>query len=230
MLNQETRNLLKQVTKIGNSGILRYPLSAVTNTDKTIIAFLDMSQYEQEFPEFGLMYLNEFLSLVEFYQNPDVTMNGSTITIKGDDGVQNYQTTDVDMLNTVNVPPQLLEKMEGTPASCKLEITAADLDRAKKISSLAKSDSLVMGCGDSPEIVVCRVDDARNIVNDSSISVMGEGSCDVRIELNMANVDKLPPYDYTVSLIQNDKTKNFVTIWEAKSAPLKVAITVKQTL
>ena len=233
MLNKETRDILKQVTKIGNSAILRYPISAISNSDKGIIAFIDMTNLEDQFQEIGLMYLSEFLSLVDFYEKPEVsyTSASNTITINAEDGMQHYQTADLDMMTSANIPAELLAKMEAAGAVCTFGISNADIDRAKKISSLAKSDSLVLEFdGSAAKMVTCRVDDNRNILNDSATAIEGEGTENVRIELNMANIDKLPAYDYTVKAIKNPKTSSFVTIWEANSAPIKAAVSVTQDL
>jgi len=231
MLNTETRALLKQVTKIGNSAVIRYPISTITNPHKSVIAFIDMSKLETKFDEFGLFYFSEFLSLVDFYKNPEVSYDNGTITINADDGVQHYQTTETNRLKSIDVPPMLLEKMESVDPVGKLGISAEDIERAKKIGSLAKSDSFVIDVTKtSSSVIICKIDDNGNISNDSGISVEGEASEDTKIELKLADIDKLPSYDYSVSLIKNPKSGNFVTIWEANSAPIKVIISVTQSL
>ncbi len=231
MLNQETRDILKQVTKIGNSAVLRYPISTITNADKSIIAFIDTSTTDEEFEDIGLFYFNEFLSLVDFYENPTVSYSNGTITIDADDGVQHYQTTEISRLKSVDAPPQLLEKMESIEAVAKMSISAEDIERAKKIGSLAKSDSFVIqGDGEEINLIVCKIDDNGNISNDSGMIVEGESSEAIKIELKLSNIDKLPSHDYTVSVILNPKSKNYVTIWEANDAPIKIVISVTQAL
>jgi len=231
MLNQETRNILKQVTKIGNSAILRYPVSTITNIDKSVIAFVDMSKLESEFEELGLAYFSDFLALIDFYTNPEVSYDNGTVTIEADDGIQHYQTSEVNRLKSVDVPAELLEKMESVEPVCNLEISSSDIERAKKIGSLSKSDSFVIEVDDNKSnIVVCKIDDNGNITNDSSTEVSSNYNEPTKIEMKISNIDKLPSYDYNVAVIKNPKTQNYVTIWEAVDAPIKIVITVQQSL
>jgi len=231
MLEKEMRNILKQVTKIGNSAILRYPISSITNTDKSMIAFIDMEKLEGEFEELGLFHFSEFLSLVDFYENPEVSFKDGTITITADDGLQHYQTTPIQRLKSVDVPDKLLKAMESIEPLATVSVKSEDIDRAKKIGSLAKADSFVINANeDSASVIVCKIDDNGKISNDSEISLEGEASTPVKIELKLSNIDKLPSYDYSVKAIMNPKSKNFVTIWEADSAPIKIVVTVTQTI
>lgn len=228
MLNENTRKVLKALTSVSNSAILRYPVSTVAQKDKSLIAFVDLEALdEEEFEDFGVSFLSDLLNLVDFYDGADISLNSGIIDIKGENSHQRYRTTDLDMMKAFDISPSILVKMTAETPAIKFDITKDELDRFKKIASLVKSDYMVISDG---TITVCKLDATNNMLDESTTDfVMDSNGCTDNIVFAISNIDKIPSGNYEVSLIKNPKSGNYISLWESCDNPYKIVVSVSKT-
>lgn len=230
MLNENTRKGLKTLTTVGNAAIVRYPWTSVLQKNKSIIAFINLEEYgEEPFEEFGLEEaLSEFLSLVDFYQDPEISADGNLITIESGKQVQHYETSDLDSMKSFDIPVTALENVSKTPEIINFEITASELSRLKKISSITKATSLIVGGKEDGEstLTVCRLDRNNNISNDSVTEYPMSSTEDINVVFDMMNIAKLPEKSYQVSIKRSATTGNGVSIWTVEDEPIKIIVSV----
>lgn len=229
MLNEQTRQGLKSLTTVGNAAIVRYPWTSVLQKNKSLIAFINMEEYgEENFEEFGLESMSEFLSLVDFYKDPEIEINNGIISVESGKFHQKYSTSDLDTMKSYNVPFTALGKVEATPEVINFEITVDELARFKKIASLTKATSfLVSGSteGDS-SITVCKLDRQNNMSDESITEYPMSVSEDINVEFDIQNVAKLPDKNYSVSIKKSETSGNGISIWEVSDEPIKIIVSV----
>jgi len=229
LLNEETRKGLKSLTTVGNAAILRYPWTSVLQKNKSVIAFINMEDYgEDQFEEFGLENMSEFLTLVDFYKDPEISQEGSVISIESGKYHQRYQTSDLDTMKSYDIPVTALDKISGTPEVIAFEISSEELGRMKKIASLTKATTMLISGkvdGDST-ITVCKLDRNKNMSDESVTEFPMSVNEDINVEIDMQNVSKLPDKNYSVSIKKSPSTGNGVSMWEVDDEPIKIIVGV----
>lgn len=229
MLNAETRQGLKSLTTVGNAAIVRYPWTSVLQKNKSLIAFINMEEYgESEFEEFGLESMSEFLSLVDFYKDPEIEINSGIISVESGKFHQKYSTSDLDTMKSYNVPFEALGKVEATPEVITFEITEDELTRFKKIASLTKATSLLVSGSTEGEssITVCKLDRQNNMSDESITEYPMSVTEDINVEFDIQNIAKLPDKNYTVSIKKSASSGNGISVWEVSDAPIKIIVSV----
>lgn len=229
MLNENTRQGLKSLTTVGNAAIVRYPWTSVLQKNKSLIAFINMEEYgESEFEEFGLESMSEFLSLVDFYKDPQIEIENTIISIESGKFHQKYSTSDLDTMKSYNVPVTALEKVEATPEVISFEITVEELARFKKIASLTKATSLIISGSTDGEssITVCKLDRQNNMSDESITEYPMSVATDINVEFDIQNIAKLPDKNYSVSIKKSAASGNGISIWEVTTDPIKIIVSV----
>ena len=230
MLNEQTRKGLKSLTTVGNAAIVRFPWTSILQKNKSIIAFINLEEYgEEPFEEFGFEEtLSEFLTLVDFYQDPEITSEGNIITIESGNNTQRYETSDLDSMKSFDIPVTTLEKVNSTPEIINFEITSAELIRLKKVSALTKSTSLLVQAsvdGDC-SLVTCKLDRNNNSSNESVTAFPMSAQEDINVKFDIANISKLPDRDYQVSIKKSATSGNGVSVWTVTDEPIQIVVSV----
>jgi len=228
MLNENTRKVLKSLTSVSGSAIIRYPLSTVAQKDKSLIAFVDLEALDEApFDEFGVSFLSDLLNLVDFYDDAQIELNGGVIDIKTANSHQRYRTTELEMMKAFDVNSAILDKLGAETPEIKFDITKDEFDRFKKIASLVKSDFFVVEDG---SIVVCKLDATNTMLDESTTDhLMDTNGCKDRVAFEMKNIDKIPSGAYEVKLIKNPNSGNFISLWTSEDNPFKIVVSVAKT-
>ena len=229
MLNEQTRKGLKSLTTVGNAAIVRYPWTSVLQKNKSLIAFINMEEYgEEPFEEFGLESMSEFLSLVDFYEDPEIAIQNGVISIESGKFHQKYGTSDLDTMQSFDVKVTTLEKVTATPEVINLEISVEELQRFKKIASLTKSTTLLVSGSESGDcsVTVCKLDRNNNMSDESVTEYPMSVSEDISIVFDIQNIAKLPDKNYSVSIKKSPTTGNCISVWEVGDEPINIVMSV----
>jgi hypothetical protein len=227
LLNEETRQGLKSLTTVGNAAIVRYPWTSVLHKNKSLIAFINMEEYgEEPFEEFGLESMSEFLSLVDFYKDPEIEIENGVISIESGKFHQKYGTSDLDTMKSYDVKVTTLEKVSATPEVIAFEITADELQRFKKIASLTKATSMLVSGSEDSTITICKLDRNNNMSDESITEYPMSVSKDINVVFDIQNIAKLPDKNYSVSIKQSETSGNGISVWEVSDEPIKIVMSV----
>lgn len=233
MLNESTRQVLKSLGGIGNSAIIRYPLTSVLQLDKSLVAFVDLEALgETQFEDFGLYYMSEFLGLLDFYSNADIQIDNGIVDITAAGSKQSYQTTDLDTMGIFDIPSEVVGQIDGQAPVAEFSLDKDTIDRFKKISTLAKTGSIVFESDDNGlDAIVCNVDANNNFAN-ASVNGLADATINEKISvvLDMVNISKLPSYNFTVKIIKKAETGNYISLWTAEEQPVKIVVAVTKSL
>lgn len=229
MLSEETRKALKSLTTVGNAAIVRYPWTSVLQKNKSVIAFMNLEDYgESEFEEFGLETMSEFLSLVDFYQDPNIEIEDGIISIESGKFHQKYATSDLDTMKSYDIKVTTLKKVRATPEIIHFRINKEEIQRFKKIASLTKANSLIIRSNPSGnEIVVCKLDRNNNLSDESVTEFpMTVSKDDVNIVVGIQNILKIPDKNYTVSVKQSEASGKCISEWDIEDEPISIIISI----
>ena len=81
ILNNKTLKVLQSLSLVNNSVIMSYPIVCVKD-GKSVQAFFDVSKLgEEEFQEFGIYGISDFLSAVSLVTDPSIQLDGTVLRI-----------------------------------------------------------------------------------------------------------------------------------------------------
>ena len=199
-LSKNTVNLLKNYASINSNLLLKTGNKLATiSGQKSIIA---EATVEDSFPnDFGIYDLNEFLSALSLFTDPDLTFNDKVVTIKEGTSTIKYYASSPEVLTvpskSINFPDVDVEfDLSG-------EVLASIL---KTASVLRASDVSFIGEGGELKLVV---GDKKNATANTYGVSLGATSGNFRVNLKIDNL-KFIPGDYTVS-ISSKKISRFAS-------------------
>jgi hypothetical protein len=226
LLNEQTRKGLKSLTSVGNAAIVRYPWTSVLQKDKTLIAFINLEEYgEEPFEDFGLENMSEFLSLIDFFKDPEIDINSDgVISIETEKWHQKYATSDLDTMKSFDVKVTTLENISKAPEALSFEISKEEFVKMKKIASLTKATSLIVSPNE--KLILGKLDRNNNISGETEIDYPISVQQEVSIVYGMSHIAKLPDRDYTVSIRVSETTGNGISVWEVSDEPIKIVVGV----
>lgn len=229
MLNENTRHVLKTLTSIGNNAIVRFPVTTIAQKDKSLIAFVNLETLgEESFTEYGISYLSDFLSLVDFYSDAVIENNNGIIDMKTETSHQRYRSTDLEMMKAYDISGNLIDNIAKVDPCIKFDISADELSRFKKIANLVKSDFFVIGAS---TITVCKLDATNTKLDESTTDVLMSTTEDAQdIVINMSAIDKLPSGNYEVKITKNASSGNFISVWSSADQPINIVVAVAKAI
>jgi hypothetical protein len=198
-LTQTTVQILKHYSTI-NPGIVIHP-GNILGTTSQLFTIVAKSKTDQEFDRMFAIYdLNRFLGALSLFNDPDIELNNSYLTIRGEDRELNYMFADPKVI--MQPPP----KFDMPPEIVRFRLTASTLSDITKGLSIMGLPELAF-VGDGSKISV----HALNTDNPSSgtfkITNLGETDKTFKAVYKIENI-KIMPMDYDVSI--GDPISHFV--------------------
>jgi len=228
MLTKKTQNLLKSVSCISQSVILSYPITTVSETDKSVIAFLDLSESEPtEFDRIGIYFVNELLTLMSYFDGENTVSDGKNLLIKGDDGECVYETTDLKIMeDKFWVEPEKLEKIKEANSVFEFEINKEFLQKINKVSTLLQHQNAVIDFRtDETEIILTNFTALDKYMSPSKFKLGGQKTQDGVAVLSMDTLNSIPPSNYLAKIIVSPKG-NFSLLLEDQLNPIHLLVSI----
>jgi hypothetical protein len=229
LLSKKTQAILGDLASISTAAIIRYPITGIQDSGKSMVAFIDLSQFgEEEFEDYGIFNLSELLSVLGVIDNAKVTLDDGVITIKNDNSSIKYFTTNIDLLSqTFSANPKIPENIAAAPSAMEFKLESAVLEKLKKTSSLLKLEHIVVASNDdSIDLTIT----GQNKVSSNNFKIKIADATNTGVHniiIDMENIKKLPASNYSVKVAQNAKTKSYITMFTSLDVPsLQVVINV----
>jgi hypothetical protein len=219
MLNKNTREILGQLSQVNQSQIITFPVTTII-LGKSIQAFLDLSKLDEtQFDEIGVFDINQLNSVISVIDEPVITNDGGTLTIKNDAQSIKYGTTTIDIIESeCRGNPDLLARITGNNEQViEFTIDAKELDRLKKMSGFLKELSdLVISSTNG--VINLSVTSKEKSSNNYSVNVTGTAKEDISMSLIMDIVKKLPNSDFKVGVYKSSKG-SLVAVFTSLNVP-----------
>lgn len=224
MLNQKTQAILSELSAISPAAVLKYPITGIQDASKSMIAFVDFSEFDEaEFEDFGIFNMQELLSVINIVEDAEVEMDDSIITIKNDNMEVKYVTTNIDLLeSTYSANPKVRENIKKATEVVTFDITTGTLDKLKKTSSLMKLEHLkIQSDGDEVLMNIGSFTSGKGDSNNSFKMKVADADVneDCEVILKMDYLRNLPTSAYTVQVRKNPKTGSYITMFSSKDIP-----------
>lgn len=233
MLSKNTQLVINQLKDITPSVIFSYPITGIRDPNKTIIAFIELDKLgDEEFEEFGVLQVRQFMDLLSIAgEDSDISITNGIVHIESKDLKCKYLTNDLDTLEAnFRAKPTMLANVEKTPSASEFKLTAQELDKIKKVSTLLSLENF---------IVSSRNNKVSINVGNTSINNKSEGNefqvtinecvineeCDVLLSIN--NVRKLPQSDYNVKIAKSANGNVIIRFVSDKIPGLTIFIATK---
>ena len=190
-LSSETLNVLKNFSTINPSIVVKEgKILETISSSKTIKA---KAKVTTEFPKRFAMYnLNKFISMLSFYQNPEVRFNDNSLTVF--QGSEETHLPYSDEATIIKVPEKEI-KLPSVDVS--VSITNDNIKNVEKaLGLLSVPEILITGDGTS---VSLQAADSKNPTGDVHSIKIGETNKTFRAIFKAENI-KVLPGDYSVEV------------------------------
>ena len=216
-LSSETLTVLKNYASINSNMVFRGGNTIKTMAEaKNILA---TATVEEDFPHssFGIYDLNEFLSAIEMFKDPDLVFadDMNSVIIKEGNRSIRYFFSNPEILTSPSKDIQM-----PTP-EVKFELTADDLATIRRAAStLSVSDVVISGSGND-QTFTAEVTDLADATSNSfslDLAVIEAPDTEFKFVFNVANF-KVLPTDYQVSV-----SSKLISYLEGKTANYWIAL------
>ncbi len=228
MFKTTTKDLFKILNGISNGVIIKYPVTTMVSLSKQIVVNIDMKKLEEEFETFGLLKLNEFIQLLEFFDTNecDLNLKKGVITLKNNKTTQKYLTTNLERLSMFDFPFEYLERLKDQTPVSTFKITKTDIEDIKKIHSILKLPDLSFSGVDN-EVIMKIIDISDESKNETEIKIndVVKTSDNFETSIKIENILKIPTVDYEINIYKNSKGM-FVTRWTPSTLPIDIMLSV----
>lgn len=214
MLNKKTLKVIQSLNPISNKMIFSYPVSSIRE-GKSIQAFIDMSKLdEEEFNEFGIYSLSDFISAVSLIDNPDISLKDKTIKISNKKSSINYNTSSVELLeDECSCDLSLLERVKKNEKIANFELTTEDFKNLKTASNTLKDlPNLILSSSKSG--ILLKIQGLEKSSNSFETIIDGESNEDFAVTANLSLLKRIPNGNYSVSIYKS-KTDSRVMLFNS---------------
>lgn len=190
-ISKDTAAILKNFAAI-NPNLLIFPGSKLTSAATGNSIFAEATVEETFETQFGIYDLNEFLGVLNLFDDPDLIFGDKVVTIKeGRRKVQYYAAAD----GLINPPPNL-KKLPDPDVTFDLPATAlAQIQRAASVLKVA--DFAVIG---EDSTITIQVGDKKNATSNVFAQELEGGEKTFRVNLKTENLRFLT-VDYVCSIV-----------------------------
>jgi len=188
-LSKETVGLIKNFAGINSNLLLKSGNKLATiSAQKNVMADAVVSE---NFPDFGIYDLNEFLGAMSLFEDPELEFSDKWVTIKQGNSSIKYFAAEASVLTA----PQ--KAITFPDAEIEFNLTANMLSMIQRTASVLRSSDLtIVGDGST---VTAVVGDKKNATGNSFQESVGVSDKKFKVNLKVENL-KMLPGDYTVSV------------------------------
>lgn len=232
-MNKSVLQILKEISKITDSVILKYPVTIAASESNDVKVMVNLANLdENSFPDIGLLNsLKSFLSLYELFgEDKKVTYSNDTINITDGDLSSSFISSSLILMDAFNIDSDQFDKVSAAPSVLEFNLTVDDINKLNKASGTFK---------DLNEIVITSVDAETSISlgaigkfnaknNNFKIRKSEKSSKDFTIRVSLENFQMLPTSEYKVCIKYNAAKDSYRLLLEStKIKDFKIILLTK---
>jgi hypothetical protein len=208
-LSPNTLTVLKNFASINENLLVDAGSTIKTiNEDKTILGTATVAERFER--SFGIHNLNQLLSLVGMFNDPELELNEDHILLSSGGRQCKYWFSEPSVLTSVTKDLSLPE------IDIEVEVTQTDLNELTKAASIIGSSKIQMKSDGKENTTISVNDDDSQIGNSYMVRLDHKTDRVFDIKFAISNL-KLIPGDYKVSI-----SSKFISKWESKSTSLAI--------
>lgn len=190
-LSKETLNLIKNYAAI-NGNLLLKPgkkLATIHLQNKVFSHATIAEDFPSQFPIYDV---NEFLSVMSLFDNPDLEFTDKYLTLKEGNSSLKFFAASID---NMKLPPD--KEVNFTDIVAEFDLSAAMLTTIPRTAGVLKVDAIsLVGDGTNLSVVIS---DKKNATSNSYSTVIGTTTAVFNVGLAVENI-KMLPGNYKVSI------------------------------
>lgn len=207
VLNENTRNVLSQLTEINKICVIDYPITSFKSESGTVYAFFSTKDMgEDEFDTFGIFNVQELLQVINLDEDTSTTLDNNIINITGKNSSIKYTTTDLGILGDyTKIKPTVLQKTKAVDTVLEFELSSENFTQIKKASDVFKNleDLIISNTGESITVEVGESNKKIKNSNSYKLKLNGTSTKDNEVSINVKNLKMIPNGNYVVQVKYN---------------------------
>lgn len=190
-LSKETLNLIKNYASINGNLLLKPGKKLATIHIQNKI--FSSATIAEDFPvQFPIYDVNEFLSVLSLFENPDIDFTDKYLTIKEGNSALKFFAASID---NMKLPPD--KDVNFTDIVAEFDLSAALLTTIPRTAGVLKVDGIsLVGDGTNLSVVIA---DKKNATSNSYSTTVGTTTSVFRVNVAVENI-KMLPGNYKVSI------------------------------
>ena len=208
MFSEDFRTVLKTLTPITNSFIIENRMT-FTDTYKQVVVSLDATKLGEDFGDqkIGLNDLSGFLSVVNLFEEPKISIKDKIINISDDHTSAKYLTSDLKSMKPVDY--KIIETTKTVDTSLQFTLSQQVLEKVKKAASVFPgADTVFIICDETGARLEIGTDSTfEALSNTYSIEIDQSEGFETKTKVPLESFLKIPQADYSCE-IKFNKEKN----------------------
>lgn len=190
-LSKETLNLIKNYASINGNLLLKPGKKLATIHIQNKI--FSSATIAEDFPvQFPIYDVNEFLSVLSLFENPDIDFTDKYLTIKEGNSALKFFAASID---NMKLPPD--KDVNFADIVAEFDLSAALLTTIPRTAGVLKVDGIsLVGDGTNLSVVIA---DKKNATSNSYSTTVGTTTSVFRVNVAVENI-KMLPGNYKVSI------------------------------
>jgi len=212
MFNKQFTEVLKSVSPITDTLVLKYPFTHAVSAERNVIVKIPVSALDNdEFKDIGFNHsLNDFLNLIGLFgDNAEITQSDDVITLKKDGTTSTFITDDISLLTQYNIDASQNERTHQCATVATFDLNVDDIDKLKKASAVLKTLTDLNFESKDGNINIYLNNTAIMNAKSNSYNIQKTAKTEKEFNLTMLMVDfaKLPQTNYEVEVKYNENAK-----------------------
>lgn len=220
LLNKDTINLINSLRQINESIIFNYPVTAMKDLSSGTLVFINIKKLgNEEFNPFAIAKIKEFIDLIKIVGedvNIDIDENG-IILIKGNGFSSKYISSDVSIMESIaGVKLSTLDTILSKEVIAEFILKQSECEKAKRASDLLSLEDMNFSLCSANNIVevncVSKAENNKNFSFTISNENIKECKIDIKFNLLMSSIKKIPMSDFKCIIRKNEKDDSILAM------------------
>ena len=227
ILNDTILKILSQFNSVTNNVIMSYPITSMRE-NQNIHVFIDIQKLgSEEFKEFGIFGLSDFISAVNMIPDFDIELNDKVLEIFNSKSSVKFNTANVSLLEeTCRGDYELLQRIKKNSTIAEFDISNDDMKSLKQACSVLKNLPFLEIFSEEDSIVL-KVCGLEKSTNSYSLCVDGDKKEDFKIQINTASFKRIPNGNFRFKIFKSNKG-SYILLLESKDVEsLEIIMSVK---
>lgn len=232
-MNKSVLQILKEINKITDSVILKYPITIAASESNDIKVMVNLGNLDENaFPDIGLLNsLKSYLSLYDLFTDErKVTYENDTINITDGDLSSSFISSSLLLMDAFNIDSEQFDKVSAAPSILEFTLTIDDINKLNKAAGTFKDlNEIIITSIDSESCISLGAIGKFNAKNNSfKIKKSEKSSKDFTIRIAMDNFERLPVTEYNVKIKYNAAKDSYRLLLESnKIQDFKIILLTK---
>ena len=205
MLNENSLQVLNNITNITNSAIISYPCTTITNPSRDVLCNIYFDKIDDgSWKEFGIMDLSSFLNALSILENPTIEQDDIYIKAYDPDSTIEFVTSYPSTLEDFTIDPEVITSTCNADSVLEVEIDTNLITKIKKGSGVFKNlrDLFIIKEGDKIYLKTGNKESFNRTQNSYTVyldPIIDTGK-DFELVIPIENFLTLPLMDFTLKI------------------------------